>query len=161
MNAICTGIMLFVQLQGVTTGPACICITPEERFALAQAVQGEVGAMGEHRQETGTWIVHVALNRVASPWFPDNIVSVVQGGFYGAATIPQPSPWAFDVVDFAVSQRAANHDPTQGALFVLGGLDILSCMDFSKRVGYLKRDGWDFSVHLFSTWPYPQGCWYD
>jgi len=130
----------------------------DDRYYMAKAVQGEVGVMGDLRLQTGTWIVHVILNRQASRWFPSQIKDVVDQGFYGAATIAEPDPWAYEVVDFALLERSWGLDPTRGALFVFGGIDLLECMDYSLRVGYAEREGTDFSVHVFSTWPYPAGC---
>ena len=132
----------------------------QERLWLARAVTGEVSVMGEHREQAGSWVVHVALNRKEHTWFPADLVAVVQQGFAGAHNIDVPPQWAYDIVDAAIEQRARGEDPTGGSLFILGGLDIIPCMDFSKRYGMLKREGYVFSVHLFTTWPYPDGCWY-
>lgn len=133
----------------------------QERLWLARAVAGEVGVMGEHREQAGTWIVHVALNRLPNKWFPDDLITVIKQGFNGAHAIDEPPEWAYDVVDLAIQQRADSEDPTVGSLFLFGGQDIVDCMDFSLRYGMLQREGWVFSVHLFLTWPYPAGCWYE
>jgi hypothetical protein len=167
MTDFCTSLLLTVQIgllmavQPQGAGHLLGNVTDTERLWLARAVQGEVSVMGEHRLQAGTWVVHVALSRVDSPWFPGDLVSVVQSGFYGSLVVDTPEPWAYEAVDFALAERACGVDPTQGSLFVFGGLDVLPCMDFSKRLGMLQREGWDFSVHLFRTWPYPKGCWYD
>jgi len=113
--------------------------------------------MGERREETGSWIVHVALNRVASPWFPDSVKWVVYKGFAGARVIDEPESWAWDIVENALFQRQSE-DPTGGALFIFGGLDINRCIDWSSHRGSAQREGWMFSVHMFAAWPYKKGC---
>lgn len=143
--------------------PIWMKIHQNEKLWLARAVAGEVGVMGEHKQEAGTWVVHVALNRVDNDWFPGDIPSVIRQGFFGAQTYVDEDPpaWAYDVVDLALGQRKAGEDPTGGSLFLFGGQDLVDCMDMELERGRLKRDGWVFSVHLFYRWPYPAGCGYD
>ncbi len=128
-----------------------------EKLWLARAVQGEVSVMGEHRDTTAGWIVHVALNRVDSKWFPANIEDVVRQGFAGAHTVDEPEPWAFRAVTSSLLQRTVG-DPTNGALFVFGGLDINDCIDWSSHRGSRYREGWVFSVHMLARWPYVEGC---
>ena len=128
-----------------------------ETLWLARAVQGEVGVMGPERENTGAWIVHVALNRVDNKWFPDDIETVVRQGFAGAHVVQMPDPWAFDIVTTALEQRRTE-DPTRGALFIFGGLDLNHCMDWSSWRGSRYREGWVFSVHIFARWPYVEGC---
>lgn len=132
-------------------------VSYDEKLWLARAVQGEVGVMGPERRNAGAWIVHVALNRVDNKWFPDNIGDVVQQGFAGADRVQMPEPWAFDVVTTTL-ERHRTEDPTNGALFIFGGLDINKCMDWSSHRGSAYREGWVFSVHMFARWPYVDGC---
>lgn len=147
-------IVLVGTLIAIPTRPP---ISYADTLWLARAVQGEVGVMGEHRAETGSWIVHVALNREASKWFPDNVEWAVRQGFAGAHMVDEPEPWAWDIVEDALFQRQSE-DPTGGALFIFGGLDINSCMDWSSHRGSAYRKGWVFSVHMFARWPYIKNC---
>lgn len=124
---------------------------------MARAVQGEVAVMGEAREMTGSWVAHVILNRADSKWFPPDIVSVVKQGFAGAHVVRDPHPWAWDIVKAAIEQRET-WDPTYGSLFIIGGLDINDCMDWTSHRGSAYREGWVFSVHMFGRWPYIEGC---
>ena len=128
-----------------------------ETLWLARAVQGEVSVMGEERERTASWVVHVARNREDSRWFPNNIEDVVRQGFAGSHVVQMPEPWAFDVVTTALEQHRTE-DPTRGALFIFGGLDLNDCMDWSSWRGSAYREGWVFSVHMFARWPYVDGC---
>jgi len=132
-------------------------VSYDDMLWLARAVQGEVGVMGEHRAETGAWVVHVALNRVPNKWFPGTIEQVVRQGFAGAHVIPHPDPWAWEVAQVAVLQHQVS-DPTSGALFIFGSIDINNCIDWSSHTGSAQRDGWLFGVHMFSRWPYIKEC---
>ena len=131
-----------------------------EMLWMARAVQGEVSVMGEERERTGTWVVHVALNRTGSRWFPDDLETVIRQGFAGAHVVQMPEAWAFRIVTNALLQRTAEdpEDPTNGALFIFGGIDINECMDWSSHRGSAYREGWVFSVHMFARWPYVEGC---
>ena len=132
-------------------------VSYDETLWLARAVQGEVGVMGGAREMTGSWVVHVILNRVDSKWFPDNIVDVVKQGFAGAHVVSDPEDWVWSIVADAIEQRRTI-DPTWGSLFIFGGLDINDCIDWSSHQGSAYRQGWVFSVHMFSRWPYIEGC---
>lgn len=129
-----------------------------DKLWLARAVQGEVGVMGPLREETGKWIVHTALNRVSSPWFPGNIQDVVRQGFAGAHVVGFPDEWTLEIVKQALEEHRQGEDPTGGALFVFGGQDLTECMDWSSHRGSLQREGWVFSVHLFAEWPFKDSC---
>ena len=133
-------------------------LSETDKLWLARAVQGEVGVMGEHREETGRWVVHVALNRMGNKWFPDDMTRVIKWGFWGAHTIGEPDDWAREIVNTALSEREQGIDPTGGSLFILGGQDLVPCMDWVSHRGSLKREGWMFSTHLFTRWPFSETC---
>ena len=132
--------------------------TSDEVLWIVRAVGGEVGVMGEHRHLAGMWVVHTILNRVESEWFPNNIESVVRQGYAGSHMVDMPHAWAFEALTSALTQRIEEGDPTSGGLFLIGGLDLTGCMDWSSHRGSLKRDGWDFSVHMFAMFPFDNSC---
>jgi len=132
-------------------------VSYDEKLWLARAVQGEVGVMGPERERAGNWIVHVALNRVDNKWFSDDLETVIRQGFAGAHVVQMPEAWAFEVVTTALEQHRTE-DPTRGALFIFGGIDINDCMNWSSWRGSAYREGWVFSVHMFARWPYVEGC---
>lgn len=142
-------------LIGLLLLPSRPQVSYTDRLWLARAVQGEISVMGKERERTGAWVVHVALNRVASPWFPNDTETVIKQGFAGARVVDDPESWAQAIVCQALHQKT---DPTNGALFVFGGLDINECMDWSSHRGSAYREGWVFSVHMFAQWPYVEEC---
>lgn len=142
-------------------------LSDNDRLWLARAVQGEVGVMGEYRKLTGSWVVHVALNRLeakavreGSPWEAGDLSWLVYNGFFGARReeVSEPEEWAFKIVDDALEQRAESGDVTQGAMYILGGIDINECIDWESHIASVQRPGWLFSVHLFKQFPYVSGC---
>jgi hypothetical protein len=126
---------------------------------LARAVEGECSVMGtDLRRGCGLWITHVALNRVGNRWFPSDTVEVVREGFAGAHVVDQPSSWAIQAAKDAIAAHENGQDPTRGALFAFGGQDLRECTDLTHRTAMMKREGYAFSVHLFTRWPFTEAC---
>lgn len=129
-------------------------VDDDDREWLARAVVGEVAVMRSQRELAGSWVVHVAMNRVDNPWFLDSAAEVILApdGMKGAWDVEEVPDWAYDVVDATLLERGKYGDATSGSLWLFGGLDIRDGMDWAGHMGSLV-DG-IFSVHLFARWPF-------
>ncbi len=116
---------------------------------LARAIEGEGAGLFENREEVGTWIAHTALNRLASPWWPDTVEAVVAEGFHGHARIARPSDWAIRLAREAMARQG---DPARGAVFLLSGDDLRAHGWRAEGAIRCFRQG-RYSLCFFCEWP--------
>ena len=119
---------------------------------IARAIQGEGAHLfKDRRDQAGIAIAHVVRNQVLSPYFPDEVVQVVQENFHGIVHVPgNPDTWATELVWRSLSMS----DTTGGSVFVLSGHDLhdlglYRCVCRAQRS--FIRGIWE--LHFFTDWP--------
>ena len=117
---------------------------------LARAIQGEGAAsFGDMRDQVGTLIGEVAVNRLETGWWGDSMVDIVTSAFHGYVNVEQPAAWAISLAQAAMHRE---EDHAQGCLFVLSGGDLKKHgWNESDAVFSVEHDG--FSLHFFREWP--------
>jgi len=118
-----------------------------DQVYLARCIQGEGAALFPNQDEVGMWIGSVIENRVLSPWFPNDIPSVVRQGCHGYTNAMIPDDWAMSLALRVLSEP----DASQGSYFFLSGDDLRNngwSKDTSVKDFYEGR----WSLHFFRKW---------
>ena len=117
-------------------------------YSLGQCIQGEMGPFfPDNRDVVGAWIGHTMMNRVESPWFPNDTRSAVEEGCHGYVNVTHPDPWAL-----ALALRSLNgEDVTNGCFFFLSETDLKN-HGWSSEKSVREFTGRDVSFHFFREW---------
>jgi len=107
---------------------------------LAGMMLGEAGVLGP---EAAKAVGHVALNRVAAEGYPNNLLSVIQQGFYG---------WEYPTAEYVrLAYEVLNEDDvTNGCLYALSRQDREM---LKARRGDVVFGNGIYQLHLYKTWP--------
>ena len=122
-------------------------------LVVARAIQGEeAGLFGSRRDELGEWIVHVAANRWAQPWWkqidglPCTFGARVEHDWHGTALVDsgEVEPWAVEIAYRVLEERRnGGKDQAQGTLFAM-------TLDDLRRHGWAER-GREVLVHVIAA----------
>lgn len=122
---------------------------------MARAMDGEQGGCfpPEQKEHIGEWIGHTILNRLLSPNFPNDVESIVRGGFYGHVHAgPNLSEMYHLAGHVIVNHIIFDIDPTDGAVFMFS-LDDLEHHGLAKSeaIKCFKHD--EYGLCFFKKYP--------
>jgi hypothetical protein len=145
----------------------------EDLVMLARAMAGEgAGLFGEERDEVALWIGHAALNYWETNWWmtkamlkamlanePERLIralnvhqsDVTKYRYHGTTNVEKPPEWAIKLAARALHRDG---DITQGAIFMLSGVDLKNMGKYDRRGeairGFRGPKGHEF--YFFRKW---------
>jgi len=129
-----------------------IVVSESDAWILASMTAGETGSLFGNVGDAERWVMWTAMNRMASPDFPDDLWTVIEQGFFGHRRELEPSA---EMLALAAEVLAApsEDDPTGGCLYVMSG-DDMSSHGWSSAGAVWMVEGGRWRLYFFREMPH-------